>query len=1301
MIDWLSILASDVLCASASSNDRNVMIRNGMVSRNFHFCQYEKILLDTGASNGNYIGDTLFMRSPIDVRDCVPCKHSARLGDGESILTVTSKITLQLHLYANDNPDCEKMVSTMLDFFVVPGLGNQIIVGRKALLQPPLLKFFISILTQISDEVDERLALEYNKSLENDIDTLHVITPFCPVKERSDLKWDPSLFSTPVEDTIVEPWTIPPDICPEDESTPLPVLFPDDIIYFMETTVEQSRQEHCDMLNDHISKEFIQACPEVIDFLQSDVALDVFAPREWKGIKVDPIELEFHPDIHKLKPKRPRPIRMNMLDNVKKELDRLGKYMLADSKSAVVSPMTVAPKTTEPFLRICGDYKDANTYVVINYYHIPKPEEEIKKASAFRIYIDLDLANSFHQLRLGELTSLLLSVSTPFGPKRPLFMPEGVGPASFILQQVMDTVFADFKEWMVVIFDNILILANDYADAFSKLKICINRCHEYNVILKLKKSWFGVTEVTFFGYKVGQGSWELSDGRRKAIELIQFPQSKKEMQSFLGASIFFHRHVPNFSEWSAKLYEMTHQTFVWDPNEWSYDYEGHFMHFRHALVKAFTLYFPDYSLEWIVRTDASDTSVGGVLFQVRQLDNGESVNEPLEFTSKKFSDSAKNWDVFKKEAFGIYHTVTSFTYHLRGKKFTVETDHRNLQWIEQSIVPIVVRWRNLLQSFDFVIRHIPRGRNEFADYLSKLPRSQLSLLNDLFAADDNFEAIMSAVHGDRQLHFGAYETWRRAKEKYPDAVIRIQQVRDYVKECPTCQKTRETGIKGLPARTLSLKPATYRYTVGVDHVSITPEDRNGNKAVILIVEHFAHFPQAYAVKSYDAETLATVLFRHYCTFGLFDSLVSDPGSAMMSDVVKQLNHWLGVAHKVSLVHRHESNGCEASGREFIRHLRALVNDTRLKEQWSDDTVLPLINFALCSHPTSETGGFTPFELKYGTEDAAYFRLPQDSPTTPVQLLRRLDANLRAVRARSHELQQTIKQERASKDHPATNYAVGDLVLFNTMGGGEPFNSSKLTTKYAGPYRVIQQAKNDIKVEHVVTNAVKIFHVDRVKPFFGSDADATRLAEWDDDQFEVESIEYWVGNAFARKNVLFAVRFQDGDRAILPLTADLATNEQLVAFINRKPALLPLRYARKEDFQQHMSARNREPIAEFQNDNMPLQVYLDIRYFDGRDKSWVETLPLLDLSQRYLAHLTVIGLRHNRPSQISVRVPFFDKALFLTHIEVDMFVVRIASDGDYILDERYLTMPNNFFEALRPWVSDAVIASRNRATNPEQ
>jgi hypothetical protein len=482
----------------------------------------------------------------------------------------------------------------------------------------------------------------------------------------------------------------------------------------------------------------------------------------------------------------------------------------------------------------------------------------------------------------------------------------------------------------------------------------------------MKKTWIGVDTVTFFGYEVTGGKWKLSDARKDAVSKMPFPANVKEMQSFLGAALFFHHHIPNYSSWAAKLYEMIHKDFNWDSNTWTFGYHAHFELFKKALLDAQTLHFPDYSLDWVLFTDASDKAIGGALAQKRSV-NGIDTYEFIGFCSEKLSSSALNWDVYKKEAYGIYKSVMSFSYYLRGKHFTLYTDHRNLQWMEASQSPIIVRWRVLLQSYSFIIHHISGSKNSLADYLSRM--GEFKLLSEEEGGSDSailFAEIMRQVHGGRSLHYGAYNTWSRAKSFFPEAHISIEEVRNYVKECPICQKTRATGIKGLTEEVRVLKPASYRKAIGIDHVAVTPEDKNGNKVAILIVEHWSHFPQAYPAKDYSAETVATVLFKHFCTFGVFDYLISDPGSSFMSEVVCDLNKHLGVQHRVSLVGRHQSNGCEATGREFLRHLRTLVLDERLVDKWSDDTVLPLINFALCSYPSSETGGFTPFQLKYGT-----------------------------------------------------------------------------------------------------------------------------------------------------------------------------------------------------------------------------------------------------------------------------------------------------------------------------------------------
>ena len=168
-------------------------------------------------------------------------------------------------------------------------------------------------------------------------------------------------------------------------------------------------------------------------------------------------------------------------------------------------------------------------------------------------------------------------------------------------------------------------------------------------------------------------------------------------------------------------------------------------------MEATKLYFPDYSLPWIVRCDASEFAVGAILFQVRPIDPAakaqrakdqeanahestdylksanqkkpteaelnDVIYEPIAFSGQRFSEPATRWDTYKREAFAMFHAISSFQWYLRGKKFTLETDHRNLQWIESSDSPIVIRWRALMQSFDFIVRHIPGRLNRVADWL--------------------------------------------------------------------------------------------------------------------------------------------------------------------------------------------------------------------------------------------------------------------------------------------------------------------------------------------------------------------------------------------------------------------------------------------------------------------------------------------------------------------------------------------------------------------------------------------------------
>ena len=171
--------------------------------------------------------------------------------------------------------------------------------------------------------------------------------------------------------------------------------------------------------------------------------------------------------------------------------------------------------------------------------------------------------------------------------------------------------------------------------------------------------------------------------------------------------------------------------------------------------------------------------MGFVLFQVYINAVGEAIHQPIQFGSRKFSKPAFNWDVPKKEAYGMFFGVTSCAYYLRGKEFLVETDHRNLQWIEMNQSPIVIRWRIALQSFQFKIRHITRKINLVADWQASANMRELLDAGDVALkalVDDtrpelSVAEILAKVHGGRNLHYGVAETWSRLKAQFPTAKI--------------------------------------------------------------------------------------------------------------------------------------------------------------------------------------------------------------------------------------------------------------------------------------------------------------------------------------------------------------------------------------------------------------------------------------------------------------------------------------------------------------------------------------------------
>ena len=135
---------------------------------------------------------------------------------------------------------------------------------------------------------------------------------------------------------------------------------------------------------------------------------------------------------------------------------------------------------------------------------------------------------------------------------------------------------------------------------------------------------------------------------------------------------------------------------------------------KQALTTAPILRHFDPSLPTLLRTDASEIGSGGILLQ---QENNEW--RPVAYCSHKFTPAELNYSTIEKEGFGIIHAVQSFSSFIDGLPFTIETDHKNLIYMNNCTTARVQRWRAILLGFHYKIRHIAGKDNVFADALSR------------------------------------------------------------------------------------------------------------------------------------------------------------------------------------------------------------------------------------------------------------------------------------------------------------------------------------------------------------------------------------------------------------------------------------------------------------------------------------------------------------------------------------------------------------------------------------------------------
>ena len=63
--------------------------------------------------------------------------------------------------------------------------------------------------------------------------------------------------------------------------------------------------------------------------------------------------------------------------------------------SEFASPIVLAPKSSVPYVRFCGNYQETNMYLSAGHQYIPMVEHELHKIIKYRIFLDMDIKNGW------------------------------------------------------------------------------------------------------------------------------------------------------------------------------------------------------------------------------------------------------------------------------------------------------------------------------------------------------------------------------------------------------------------------------------------------------------------------------------------------------------------------------------------------------------------------------------------------------------------------------------------------------------------------------------------------------------------------------------------------------------------------------------------------------------------------------------------------------------------------------------------------------------------------------------------
>ena len=828
------------------------------------------------------------------------------------------------------------------------------------------------------------------------------------------------------------------------------------------------------------------------------------------------------------------------LDKFLEEHLRSGR--IRPSKSPMASPFFFVKKKCGT-LRPVQDYRRLNEMTIKNRYPLPLISELMDKLKGAKYFTKLDVRWGYENVRIKEGDEWKAAFLTNRGLFEPTVMFFGLTNSPATFQNMMNDIFHELllTDHLLIYMDDLLIFTDDLTTHRILTRQVLGVLQKHNLFLKPEKCFFEVLEIEFLGVIISHGNIRMDPKKIDALQSWPTPNSKKEVQQFLGFVNFYRRFVKDFAKTARPLNRLCGSV----PWTWSSIENDAFLALRNAVASGPTLAIPLDDAPFRIEADSSGYATGAVLSQLQH-----GLFRPVAFISKALNDVERNYDIHDRELLSIMRALSEWRKYLHGSSspFEIHSDHKNLQYFmtNQKLNRRQARWSLELSEFNFTLLHKPGSSMTCADALSRRPDFDKGLqdndsivllkpehLRRSFAATYENSPIVEEIRLHSTLNASAFDEHRSSpgwsfdhgitcwfnrivvpnvpslREKiikenhdsilagHPGRNKTVELVqRDfwwatltkdchkYVDGCAVCQRSKPLRQKPLGLLSPNEIPQNYWQIISCDFVTDLPSSKGFN-SVMVCVDRLSKMVRLIPCnKNISSESAAKKYRDHvWKDFGLPSKIISDRGPQFVSSFTRALNSLLGISENFSTARHPQTDGqTERSNQEMEQYLRIFCG--KRQHDWAE--WLACAEFSINNKINSSTG-YSPFFLNYG-RDPPRPLLPLRKSESGVP---RADAFAKQMAALTKEtstalaLANSAMKKSYDKHHrDCPPLLPGSLVLLDAKGLETKSPSRKLDDKRHGPFEVVEQI-GDVSYRIKLPSSWKIhdvFHLSKLTPF---------------------------------------------------------------------------------------------------------------------------------------------------------------------------------------------------------------------------